>query len=83
MVRRFPPLKQPDGLITSVYGLQFWVKEADFGPDGLLKVRCLAEIRGVYERTTDTYVVGKYTVPHKAMEATAGTGRTHLPPLGK
>ena len=81
MLRKFPiVIEKEKNLRKRILGLQFWLRESHFddASGGKLRVRCLGQIPAVYEAETDEVVVGEFTVPHKALEATSVATATHL-----
>lgn len=58
-------------LFTTILGLQFWLTDKHF-KDGKLLVSCKAFITDIYNMSSDSYTIGRYTEPLQYLETKSG-----------
>merc|ERR1712098_322811 len=78
MLRHYKEKENEVNLRSSSLGLQVWVGRNHFR-DGKMEVCCRASLPGIYNRTSPSYVVGRYTEPLQYLETKSPSSR--LPPL--
>jgi len=61
-------------IYISTLGLEFWVKRKHFR-EGKLVVSCKASLPGIYNMSSSSHVVGRYTEPHQYLETRSSCGQ--------